>query len=402
MAHAKKSLFTNPLIIADIFLGIVLLLAIFHIFGSPPASNQNTIKKGEFKETAQQIANNCLKGNSDIEKCYKENFTQLLVSKDLSFAEHTLYALQDIDPQSRHCHVLSHEIAKAAVRKDPSKWKRLIEEVTVDTCGGGFLHGILEAHTGDDPDFKADAIFINETCYKKQLSFRERTCGHILGHLILLDTEGQIEPALPICAQTDTSLQLDCYNGIFMEDSFKLALAEHGFAELPVRDVERMNKQRERCLKYDGTPAVACWTDMAEIFVEFYNYEPTKAYELCNQAPFTDARNHCYLKAVILMAVSPNFDTQEELLKACSFYKENGKLYTHCTSFIISSLMHYSPKFADRGITLCSHIDDVYKEFCFKELGEKLKMNVSDRQEREHLCSNAPQVYKPLCIGIVF
>lgn len=382
--------------------GILVILLVLALMKSSPfqiaAPTDPTINKEHTTSLeAQKIADSCK--TSGRETCYKDAFTMLVKKVGITAAEQTLYDLQDIDPQMRHCHVISHEISKVATRQNPSKWRELMEQVNVDTCGGGFLHGILEAHTGDEPNFKVDAAFINETCYKGQLNFRERTCAHILGHLILLDTEGKIELSLPICAQVDKSFQLDCYNGIFMEDSFKLALAEHGFAQLPARDGKRMRAQEERCKKYDDTAGVACWTDMAEIFVEFYNYDPQKAYDLCNRAPFQEARNHCYLKAVILMAVSPNFYTKGQLLSECAFYETDDDMYKHCTDFIISSLMYYSAKFVDRAITLCANIADTYKEFCFKDAGEKLKTNITSREERESYCRGTPERYKNLCVN---
>lgn len=379
-------------IVMDLLLAIILLISL-----SKALDIQVPSQTGQIEQEARKIADACLAKEGDRENCYKEKFTQLARDKDIFFTEKTLYAIQNIDPNLRHCHVISHEISKAATRKNPSKWRELMEQVDVDTCGAGFLHGIIEAHTGDEPNFKIDANFINETCYKGQKNFKERTCSHILGHLIVLDTEGKIEPALPICGSVDSSFQLDCYNGIFMEESFKLALAEHGFAEIPVRDEPRMQRQLQRCLNYTNIQAVACWTDMAEIFAEFYNYDSVKVHELCNKAPFEAARNHCYLKAVILMAVSPNFDTKEDLLKACSFYTQDEEVYKQCTGFIISSLMHYSPKFADRGVVLCSNIADMYKKFCFKDLGEKLTMNVSSKAERRELCKGTPEKYLDLC-----
>lgn len=402
MLHAKKQdKISMVFVYADIVLFFLLIISYYFFFGIPSINkkqiNSSVYNKQAYQDEAKKIADTCLQ--KDTEQCYKKIFTDLTKRNGFSYAEQTLYALQDIDPQLRHCHVLSHEIAKVAVRKNPQDWKKLMEEVNADICGAGFFHGVLEAHTGDDPNFKVDAAFINETCYKGQNNFKGRTCSHILGHIILLDTEGKVEPALPICGQINSSFQLDCYTGIFMEDSFKLALAEHGFAEIPVRDKKRLDRQLERCLNYTGVASVACWIDMAEIFVEFYNFDPIKAYELCNKAPFEAARKQCYLKAVILMAVSPNFDTKEDLLKACSFYTQDQDTYKQCTSFIISSLMHYSPKFADRGVKLCSNIDDAYRAYCFEDLGNQLKMNVSERGERELFCRGTPEKYKSLCVN---
>lgn len=402
MLHAKKQ---DKIAIGFIYAGIalffLLLISYYFFFGIPSINkkqiNSPVYNKQAYQHEAKKIADTC--SQKDTEQCYKKIFTDLTKRNGFLYAEQTLYALQDIDPQLRHCHVLSHEIGQVAVRKNPSKWKNLMQQANVNTCGAGFFHGILEAHIGDMPNFKIDAAFINETCYGGKLNFKEKTCAHIFGHLVLLDTEGKVEPALPICGAIDESFRLECYNGVFMEDSFKLMLEEHGFVQLPIRDEPRMQSQLQRCLNYTSIQAVACWTDMAEIFVELYNYDPQKAYNWCNKAPFETARNHCYQKAVILMAISPNYDSKEQLLKACSFYAHDDKLYRHCTGSIISSLMHYSPKFSPRAVTLCTNIEDSVKEFCFKDFREKLSMNIKTPREKQIYCESIPEKYRNLCIG---
>lgn len=381
---------------------VVCLIAIslFYMVSHSSSFSSQTIQSGssdQFKTVAKSIRTDCV--NKDIEKCYTKHFFTITAEKGLVYAEKTLYALQDFDPQLRHCHVLSHEIARAAVRKNPKDWKKMIDEVDVNTCGGGFLHGILEAHVGDDPKFVINSKSINDLCYKDGTSFRERTCSHIMGHLILIDTEGKVDPALPICAGVKSYFSLDCYEGIFMEDSFKFALVDHGFAQAVVRDEPRMITQTNRCYKYDGTAGIACWKDLAEIFAEFYNYDPQKTYESCNQAPTQEERKQCYLKGVILMAVSPQFSTSDKLLAACQPFADDNTAYTHCIDFIISSLMYYSPKFADRGKVLCSAVDQEYQSYCFKDLGEKLKMNVTERGDRQRLCEGVPQMYTADCIN---
>lgn len=394
MSRRMKRLF----VAINLLLAFILLFSIIKVFDIQiPRKSTQAINL-----EAKRIVDQCFRGSVNREKCYKEMFVKLVKNRDFVFAQKTLYAAQDLDPFLRSCHVQSHDIAEAAARKEPARWKELMEQADVNTCGGGFLHGILVAHVGDDPDFKITSDFINETCRKKEkgeIEFSERTCAHILGHLILLDTDRKIDPALPICEKTDSAFSLECYNGIFMEESFKLILVDHGLAELPVRDEKRMITQEKRCFKYSGLAGVACWVDMAEIFAEFYHYDAAKTYESCNRAPEERARSQCYLKAVILMAVSPNHTTKETLLSECAPYNGIDQLYTHCTHFIISSLMHFSPKFADRGIKLCSNIEEHFRESCFKDLGEQLTMNISSRSERKHYCTGTPEKYQDLCLN---
>ena len=392
MSKKKEQLF----IVIDLLLAVVLLISLSKTF-----SLQIPSSKASIEQKAKSIVSVCSKAKEGRDKCYKKTLVQLTKDKNIFFTQKVLYAIQsiDIDPYVRNCHVLSHDIAEAAARKDPSKWRELMDKVDVNTCGGGFLHGILVVHTGDDPNFKVDSSFVNQVCYKGQHTFKERTCSHILGHIIALNTEGKIDPGLEICEKTHPSFSDDCYNGVFMEESFKLTLVDHGLAKLPVRDERRMITQEKRCLKYTGRPGVACWVDMAEIFVEFYNYDAAKTYESCNRAPEESERKQCYLKGVILMAVSPNYDSEDNLLSACAPYTQNEKLYSQCTNYIIASLMAHSASFADRGIKLCTNIDDKYKKNCFKDLGEQLAISASERSDRQELCRSTPEEYRSICIN---
>lgn len=353
-----------------------------------------------YKEDAQKIVRQCTQ--KETEPCYKQAFTKVTMDKGITYAEQTLYALQDVDAQVRHCHVLSHEIGKVAVKKNPDDWKKLLDKVNADTCGGGFLHGILEAHVGYDSEFAVNADFINEICFKNQKTNRERTCSHIMGHLLLIDTKAAIDPALPICGGVDSSMRLDCYTGIFMEDSFQLALIEHGFvSQLPVKDAAFVDKQEKRCLQYTDVASVACWTDMSELFTQLSNNDPATIYERCYNAPDKTAGNHCYLRGAILMAVTPvrEYDTAEKLQAVCRPYDTKTDIYKKCIDFMTSAFMFYSPKFANRGITLCTHIEDSLKEFCFKSLGEKLAVNITSVKEREKFCQGTPSEYKRFCIS---
>lgn len=350
-----------------------------------------------FSAEAQRIFNIC--ETEYRSKCYETNFVELTKNRGLFSAEHTLYALQELDPKMRHCHILSHKIANTATRQNPSKWKELMEKVTVDTCGGGFLHGILEAHVGYEPDFTITPQFINEICVTGKISSKDRSCAHMMGHLTLLQTEGEIEPALKICAEIDEPFLLECYNGVFMEESFKPALIEHGLAQIPVRDEKRMIVQTERCLKYQDLPATACWMDMAEIFAELYNYDPLKTHKACSRAPGQQQQEYCYNKAVTIMTISPRFDNKDLLISVCRPYTDDAVKYRRCLTTMINGLMHYSPNFTNRGVALCSNIEGSYQEFCFKTLGEKLKVNVDSQTKRQELCKGAPDMYMKLCLG---
>lgn len=348
---------------------------------------------------ARRIYDTCIR-EGQREECYKKEFKAPTETYGLYFSEHVLYAMQELDLQLRHCHVISHAISQIATRHQPKQWQKLLDSVNVNTCGGGFFHGILEAHAGDDPEFKIDSDTIIKICAPKEIDFRSRSCAHIMGHLSMVEWYGSsLEDALAVCKNIPLQLAQECGTGIFMEDSFQTSLYDHQLvAQLPVRDKARLDRQKERCYRYSDTEGRACWTDMAEIFVEYHNYEPDISYKECYSAPTKPEGDACYLKAVILMAISPNYDQPGKMAPACRFFENETSFYQQCLSFMNSSLMHYSPKFINRGIDLCSNVSDKFKGFCFDNLGKKLNEVVPDVSERSALCAQAPEKFLRACV----
>lgn len=396
----------NLLILFNLTLFISLLIMAYLVFSSNGANNspqkwfspKPTLK--QIQASAKSIFDNCTKftGRSR-EDCYKQNFDALVNTHDFRYGQDAVYAIQDFDPNLRHCHVLSHHVANSALRKSPKDWKKLLSEADVNTCGAGFFHGVIEARVQDNPDFEINPSSIGKICDDDKLVYKERTCYHIMGHLVLFSNQGDVEKSLPICAQiTETDRSRQCYTGLFMEDSFKTILSLHGLGEVGARDKSRMERQTLRCLKSRGVPAEGCWMDLAEIFQEYYKNEAKYVYKSCNTALEQEARRQCYLKAVILMVISPYFDSKERLTSVCQPYENNPADYKHCTYQIINSLTIYSPKFTTRAITLCSNLNLNYQSDCFGYLGSKLKTMVPSKDERLTYCKGTPIRYQNLCV----
>lgn len=348
-----------------------------------------------YQEEAIRINEECLSGKGG--NCYEAKFKELTKLKGLSFAEQTLYKLWDIDQTTRRCHVLSHVIAKEATRQHPLKWREYLESVNYTTCSAGFLHGVLEAHIGDDPNFKLNSNFINELCFKGEY-YKKQNCVHYMGHLYMLEYDGDVNQALDGCEGIKEDLYRRCYTGVFMEDSFPLGLVEHQIrSKLPDRQsLEFIKTQKERCLHYDDDRAVACWTDMGENFGVFYG-DGQKVYDACFAAPNQKEGTECFLKAAGLLAIDPKYSNSDKLISICKPSEKDNELYKLCIGRMISSLLYYSPKFSERGITLCLASPQWYRGNCFAELNRQLKKIIPEAKKREEFCHLIPDDHKDLC-----
>ena len=359
--------------------------------------NAKSLQKDSVEEAAR-IRISCKTNNK--ENCYEERFKELVGKNGFIFAQETLYKLWDLDPSTRRCHLLAHAIAGEATRLNPEKWKEYIDNVDYTVCSAGFLHGVMEAHIGDDLSFKLDSSKINELCLADGEFYKKQNCVHYMGHLLMLEHSGKINVSLDGCEGISEGLYRRCYTGVFMEDSFPIGLVEHNFRDkLPNRkDISFVNKQRDRCLEFSRDRAVACWTDMGENFDVFYN-NPKKVYEACLQAPVDIEKRECFLKAAGLLAIHPAYSTDEKLLGICMPSAQDKDLYKTCIERMISSLLYYSPKFLERGNTICSNVGSGFRDSCYEHLAKILKSTIKLTSERKQYCQQLPPEHKDICLN---
>lgn len=378
---------------------MIILIFSINKFLMRPALMSETSTREQISEEANRIASACL--NNEKQGCYENHLTQLIQKKDIFYAEQLLNALQEIDPNMRSCHGLAHQLAGVAVRQDPSKWKDLLSKVNPTTCGGGFLHGIIETHTGDDPDFTFDSKTVQGTCQATAPQWSTQ-CIHTFGHIALLQTEGDVSKALPICDSLPKDLSSNCFNGLFMEDSFKTNLVEHGFVEnlpSPTKDQKRFDQTYSRCSKYDGPAGIGCWADLGPIFVEFYKYDYQNVYNACQRANEEAERRHCYFRAVASIVISPQIDTTDDLLAICSpYFAQDKNAYRKCIIYLSASLVYNSTKFIQRANMFCSALSSEFQEDCFKGVGEILKDSIVSISERETLCREVEDKFESVCV----
>ncbi len=390
---------TAVIVLADIAVGIGLVAATAWAFDLHLPSLTKQLGESDIVPTARAFAAECnTRTVSDKEGCYIKTFGDLIHASGFPSAEKVLFALQDIDETTKSCHILAHQMGRVALRQDPAHWKELAEAVNVQACGSGFLHGVLEAHVGDDPHFVMNAEFANDVCNKGKDPYRDRMCSHFMGHVALLEKEGNIPDSLPICDGVTPQLRFDCYNGLFMEDHQKLALAEHEVAEMPEYTPEYAAKLEAGCNAYDGERARACWTEMAEVYAKVWNYDAEKIHAGCLRAPDDGSRRMCEGKAGVILITYPLERTPQQLTVICEPEEKNEGPYRSCTSALISALMYYSPKFTSRAIVLCSHIPEEHRAWCFTDLGRQLTRIVPDASERAEYCASAKDSDRELCI----
>lgn len=387
-----KKLTVNPLIVADLLLILALAFLLYMKIPKPEIGMKPA--EGDAGQTAQKMAKKC---TQDKMTCYKTELSALTKEKGFAYAEKTLYALQDIDPFTKSCHTIAHYMARQALT-NPDKFLDLVDSINVSACGSGFLHGVLEAKLSFDPSVQIDSKMADEICNRGSDDYRKRMCEHFMGHLFLVDKNGSIAQALPTCEGVLPQYTFDCYDGLFMEDHQKLALAEHQIAPEPQYTPQYLTTLQNNCLKYSSVLANACWTEIAEVAAKTYNYDPQKIYKACMIPQDSQSQTACYNKGGTVIVTYPIEVATAKLVAICQPYGDLPR-YQSCTSNLIASLMYYSPKFTTRAIQICSNISSS-NNWCFGEIGRQLKQFVQNPSERQTLCQTSPVKYKSLCESI--
>lgn len=377
------------------FANIAFILLVIFIFIRSKSNYSNRVVMNQSTGIAQEIYNYCSK-NQDPE-CYKNSLKKVIDDQDFYSSVKVLYALQDIDPQTKSCHVIAHAMSHEAVIKEPDKWLSLLDGVDVNACGSGFLHGVLEAHLGDKADTKFTGELSEEICNRGNDDYRKRMCTHFMGHFFIVNNNDHVELAVPYCDDVSKSLKFDCLDGLFMEHNQRIALEDHGLAELPDYTPEYVDSLEKVCKKYSGIQAEACWTEMAEIYAKTFGYNADVIYNHCYaQGDIRYAKN-CYGKGQTVLSTYPLDMTTKQLTDICKFYNKDEYGNKNCIHNVIHSLLYYSPKYTSRGMIFCQNIPK-YNDWCVAQLGERLRQIVPSLEERLSLCVDAKDKnYRNIC-----
>lgn len=350
------------------------------------------------EERAKNIAFFC-KEIKFREQCYSQQLGLLTAETDIALAKKVLKNLQDLDSTATGCHLIAHTIAIEQTKKDPEKWLELLKEQDYHICTGGFLHGVLEAHSRYDPNFNLTADKFFEICSQvKDRGTGELSCNHNLGHILLSEQDGSIQKSVLICSRiTEYIPKYECLSGVFMENLTRLNLLSHGIAERIPWDVEHTKGIEKLCQEYKiGLAAMACWKEISYMFITINSAEPAGVFESCKKAPTKAMQDQCYIYGAGNMVVFSTFD-ESRLNSVCNVYDQDNSLYKTCMYQIIGSQMASSDKLAERIIDLCSKSEDFQKE-CFDYFFRTLGRNTITEERVSEICSKVPGIYGSECV----
>lgn len=328
--------------------------------------------------------------------CYSKAMKNVALEKGASHAYKVLEALQQIDKEATNCHFIAHGIGWGLYEKNPSDWRKLINE-SPSTCGYGEQMGIIERYIYRLPKGTLDQSSMPELCGPNP----KADCNHGVGHIALVLSKNNLERATKLCESLDTSQKSTCFDGMMMERFIGENLREHKIIPQNTSNWStKIPDDKKFCGQFSGPLLLACWQEIAHPAYYYFNRNPKKIFNFCNEAPTPDATLKCMKHSLILIAGGLNYD-----LTALKDTCQTGKAITisfekDCYRTLAAIKLNFtSLDKANDLILFCTNAPPAYQPTCFNTIGPTLKSLHTPFNQIQSFCAKAPREYRKTCVG---
>lgn len=331
--------------------------------GGSFGAGENT--PNSFKMPAMTIYNYCLENASlskGKENCYAEEFKKLAERNGPEFAFQVLDNLQKIDPDSIGCHLMAHGIGTGAYRREPNNWRTLIQNIN-SSCSYGAPHGVLESYVLTLPEKSLKRDIIPTICGQTPRA----DCNHIIGHLLLVQTEAEVDKALNLCEVfTDSRQNSYCISGVFMEYQTAINLVAHDLVpESWLNWPPRLGELERLCRSYNGKLGEGCWEEIVHVALVKFNNDPKRIFDFCSTAPMPNGVKRCKYHSIGIIGASRNFDLAS-LKSICSIpQKDDPNFEQECYPALIASSLSTIPSAVPEAISFCNSLNSQFQQSCF-------------------------------------
>ncbi|MBI2442586.1 MAG: hypothetical protein HYV40_01600 [Candidatus Levybacteria bacterium] len=383
------------LISVAIFLIVALVTTQYYLLPAYTQAKQH--------EQAGIAANTVLQACKDAydfwRHCYEVEVEKMSQKYPLPVSLLAFSKIQALDNRTNECHVIAHAIMKQYVTDHPDNWTEYAQQIDPYSCNYGFIHGIVEARSMVDKTFVLSAQTIPELCseFSKHTKTQglEETCAHIMGHVLLVNKEGDIDDAVTVCKNVPSRMQRECFAGSFMESYTRTNLVAHGIAEYVPWNDETIQKQETLCKSYTDLPAFSCWQEISHMYNSRTRYQPEAVFAQCQVAGEERLIDSCYLHAVNELTQNNNAD-DAYLSKLCMPYDQKPPQYQTCMNTIIRSLIYDKTALAERALQFCTVVNTQHARTCFQIIGGALERRAT-QEEKQLWCGKAPEEYREIC-----
>lgn len=359
-------------------------------------SSSNSMVSRSVKKDVEKAYQAC-QGLQNKEQCYAKTFDGLTRTTNMAHAFEVLRELQKKDQEARGCHFIAHSISTAETEKDASKWREVMNSAPQD-CSYGAAHGALEVYASTFPEGKLPREEFVNICNNPDTN----NCTHILGHLLLIETENDIDEAAGLCHTLphDYNGIFECVTGVFMERITALNLVTHGLVgeealNWPARVPELEALCREQVV--GSIESLTCWKEITHTVIVRERNDTQRVINFCESAPGEEETRQCIDHALGIMTSGYNFDLSR-MGSICESKAKALDFKNRCHAHLVSAVLSTTPQESQSAVSYCSNVEAKYQKDCFSMIGNSLYLA---REENKTLlsraCREAPSEFKRVC-----
>ncbi len=345
-----------------LFLFVILLLVGGRSLFSSVFNKNNSSE--DILNTAAIIKDYCAENaaaSKGKENCYSEELKKLAEKSGPEHSFAVLDNLQVMDPSAIGCHLISHGIGWGSYKRDPNNWRGLVQNMRT-TCNYGAVHGVIESYINSLPEKSLKREVVPTICGENPRA----DCNHIVGHLLLVETETSVDKALDLCQVfTATPQRQFCISGVFMEYQTALNLVAHDLVPKSwLNWPPRLEGLEKMCRSYSGEFAEGCWEEIVHVALVKFNNDPYKIFDLCSSAQVPNGAKRCKRHSLGIMGASQNFDL-EKLKYICKIpQKDDPNFESECYPNLVSSALSTIPTKVLEATAFCNSLEQEFKASC--------------------------------------
>ncbi len=390
---------TKHLLRIFFFLCIALLAVFAWSFLRSKNSPENLSDKAE--AMAKTVGEYCLE-NANLSKgkenCYSEEFKKIAEKNGPEFSFQVLNSLQRTDRDAIGCHLISHGIGWGSFKREPNNWRTLVQNMPT-ICNYGAIHGVLESYILSLPEKSLSRETIPTICGETPRA----DCNHIVGHLLLVQTEAKVDPALDLCEVFKNNPRQNefCISGVFMEFQTALNLIDHDLVPRSwLNWPARLDELEKMCRSYQGKQAEGCWEEIVHVALAKFNNDPKKIFDLCSSAQVPEGAKKCKRHSLGIMGASKNFYLPD-LKSICMIPQKNDPGFEgECYPNMVASALSTIPTMVPDAVDFCNSLEDKFQKSCFSMIGMMSHSNPGIKEALPLACKEAPENMRNFCLGI--
>jgi hypothetical protein len=356
------------------------------------------VTEASVKDVAEKMIIDCLAQNRDRfsgkKDCYFNGFENIAYQHGHPFAFAVLHEVQTQDQDTLSCHLIAHSIGEGAFRKNPGDWETQVDTIS-QSCTYGAIHGTLEAYAAT-----LKQGFSKELLQRVCQETSPGSCWHILGHLTLLVTQGNLPDALDICSVfKKESQRFSCLTGAFMENITELNLISHEYRKTKQKNTpKRLEELASLCSAHEETQQRACWKEIVHAAPTELRENPEQFFAFCASAKDKKAGLLCKLHAVNILNSKYKYHLPSLKSLCATGGIKDADFEQQCYPYVARTTLLMVPEKLPEVISFCETLQEQFRADCHDATNSFLRSRpANEREKLQEACLILSQQEQEYC-----